>query len=102
MDKFSIYNDIEKRIQNCNEITKTAEGKLIVWLVCERIKDAMGMGKAARQGPRVSQIWNERKTHQQIAIEWFRDEEHFPLCDAIDVNPSWINSLLKTKAGVEL
>ena len=43
-----------------------------------------------------------RMTHQQIAIEWFRNKEHFPWADLVDVEPTWINWLLKNKAGVEL
>ena len=46
MDKFSIYNDIEERIHQCNELTKTPEGKFLAGIVLQRVKDAMGMYRA--------------------------------------------------------
>ena len=41
-------------------------------------------------------------THQQIAIEWFRNKEHFPWAEMLELEPTWINWLIKTKGGVEL
>ena len=109
MDKYSIYNDIEQRIRNCNTWTKTREGGLIVGIICQRIKDAMGILRADKvrvyiQVSDVSSKYVKRRaaTHQQIAIEWFRNKEHFPWCDLVDITPTWINHLLKTKAGVQL
>lgn len=108
MDKYGIYNDIESRIRNCNTWTKTREGGLIVGIICQRIKDAMGILRADKvrvyTQVSVSSKYSRAKqmTHQEVAIEWFRNKEHFPWADLVDVEPTWINWLLKNKAGVEL
>lgn len=112
MDNYSIYSDIEDRLKYLNEFTQTPEGNLIVGIICQRIKDAMGILDADRERvylPREGKAWvNQRyvkqrsATHQEIAIKWFRDKEHFPLADLVDIEPTHINWLLKTKAGVKL
>ena len=81
-------------------------------IICQRIKDAMGILEADKERvylPRDSKAWvNQRyvkrntATHQQIAVQWFRNKEHFPWADLVDIEPTHIDWLLKTKAGVEL
>ena len=109
IDKSDIYDDIEKRLRGINDITATGEGNLIVGIICQRIKDAMGMLRAdkVRVYIPVSDVSSryikaKQMTHQQIAIEWFRNKEHWPWADLVDIEPTHIDWLLKTKAGVKL
>lgn len=97
MNKYDVYLDIEKRLKDCSYWTKTREGSLILGIVMQRVADALGMHKANRAKPR-----NSQETHQQIAIQWFRAKEHWGFADMLEIEPTWINWLLRTKGGVEL
>ena len=79
----------------------------MVAVVGQAIQDAMGLYGSDKERvyiPNERGVRGKRNytTEQQIAIDWFIAGEHSKYCEVVEIEPSWINHLLKTKAGVKL
>ena len=111
MSNYEVFADIHKRLIESVVMGSTPEGRLCIGVVAQRIADAMGLDGSQERvllpadgSQRNGRKYTKRKlvTQQQIAINWFRDKEHYPWLDSVDIEPTWIDWLLKTKGGVKL
>ena len=111
MSNYETFADIHKRLIESVVMGSTPEGRLCIGVVAQRISDAMGLDGSDEKvllpadGPQgVARYYKRRKlvTQQEIAKQWFRDKEHYPWCDDVDLEPTWINWILKNKCGVTL
>lgn len=111
MSNYEVFADIHKRLIESVVMGSTAEGRLVIGIVAQRISDAMGLDGSqervllpAAEVQRNGRKYTKRKsvTQQEIAVQWFKEKQHYPWCDAVDLEPTWINWLLKTKCGVNL
>lgn len=109
MDKFAVYEDIHSRLINATKWGGTQEGALIIGVIGQACQDAMGMDGSQElvyiennERGRKGRAKRQEITRQQEAIEWFRGKGHFPFADIVEIEPTWITWLLKTKAGVEI
>lgn len=113
MDKYRIYSDIHDQIVSATFLAeKTDEGRLMVAVVGQAIQDAMGLWGADKDevlsqfdggtGAGRKYVKKQRVTRQAEAIEWLKAKGHYPWMDMLEIEPSWIDWLIKNKAGVSL
>ncbi len=102
-DSSEDYFKLLYKLQHGGPLLLIPEVNLVVNIIGQAVKDAMGLyGADAEIVPEVRvDRWWQGRTQQDVAKEWFRTKKHWPYCDLIEIEPTWINALLK-KAGVEL
>ena len=107
MDKYSVYNDIHERLINSTLLAGSEEGALIVGVIGQAIQDAMGLynsecEKVYVEGAVDSKLRRKWITRQQDAINWFKDKGHYSFADMVEIDPTWITHLLRTKGAVAI
>lgn len=107
MDKYEVYEDIHRRMITAVKMGGTPEGALIIGVIGQACQDAIGLYNSAAErvysDTEVDEMGRRKwVTVQQDAINWFRAKGHYPFADMVGLQPTWVNHLLKTKAGVEI
>ena len=108
MDKHRILDEIHAQLIRATFLgCKTDEGRLMLATVVQGISDAMGLYNSAFEKVYIEHEGNARGkrkfiTRQEEANQWFKEKGHYPFCDLINLEASWVTHLLRTKAGVEI
>lgn len=108
MDKHRILDEIHEQLIRARFLgCKTDEGRLMLAIVVQGISDAMGLHNSDTEKVYIEHEGNARGkrkfiTRQEEANQWFKDNGHYPFCDLINLEASWVTHLLRTKAGVEI
>ena len=108
MNKYDTYYKVRECLLLSSFLAhKSDEGRLIVAVICQAIKDAMGLYDSDKERVYVSNDGMSRGkrkfiTRQDEALGWLRSKEHYPFCKLVRMRGAWVDHLLTTKCGVEL
>lgn len=105
VDKYDTLRRV-RLFLSCSAEIQIPESEVYVGIICQAISDAMGLYGADREKVYISHTGNARGkrkfiTQQEEALNWFRNEEHYPYCDVVGMDRERVDMMFK-QCGVEL
>jgi hypothetical protein len=106
MDKYVKFAEVQSAlVQSSFLARKTEEGALILAVVCQGVKDAMGLYGSADEKVYLEGVNRQKRefiSKQEDAIRWFRSKGHYPFCARIQLRCGLVDHLLTEQCGVKL